>query len=111
MKNFKLIKHRKASLKYYIITLISFIGIVTELKRMEAIGVYNYAAPWYLFWFVTMVLSLIVPTIVVDVYNFKVDKYNRKLKRFLRLKKIEEEKADALDELINSSISLEDIGL
>lgn len=111
MKNLKLIGRRKASLKYYVITLISFIGVVAELKRMEVTGVYNYAAPWYLFWFTVMVLSLIVPTIVVDVYNSKVDKHNHKVKRFLKLKKLEEEKVDALDELINSSISLEDIGL
>lgn len=111
MKNVKLIRQRRASLKYYVVTLISFIGVVAELKRMEATGVYNYAAPWYLFWFTVMVLSLIVPTVVVDVYNTKVDKHNRRIKRFLRLKKMEEERVDALDELINSSISLEDIGL
>ena len=111
MKNTKLMGHRKVTLKYYVVTLIGFIGVTTELKRMEAIGVYNYAAPWYLFWFAVMVLSLIVPTVVVDVYNTKVDTHNRRIKRFLRLKKLEEEKVDALDELINSSISLEDIGL
>lgn len=107
----KLIKHRKVSLKYYVVTLIGFLGAATELKRMGATGVYNYAAPWYLFWFTVMVLSLIVPTVVVDVYNSKVDKYNHKVRKILRLKKLEEEKVDALDELINSSISLEDIGL
>ena len=111
MEKMKLIRHRKVTLKYYVITLISFIGVVAELKRMGATGVYNYAAPWYLFWFTVMVLSLIVPTVVVDVYNSKVDKHNHKVKRFLRLKKLEEEKVDALDELINSSISLEDIGI
>lgn len=111
MKNVKLIRRRKASLKYYVVTLISFIGVVAELKRMEATGVYNYAAPWYLFWFGILVLSLIVPTLVVDVYNSKVDKHNYKVKKLIRLKKMEEERVDALDELINSSISLEDIGL
>lgn len=103
--------YRKVSLKYYVVTLIGFIGVAAELKRMEVTGVYNYAAPWYLFWFTVMVLSLIVPTVVVDVYNSKVDKHNRKVRKLLRLKKLEEEKVDALDELINSSISLKNIGL
>ena len=107
----KLIKHRKVSLKYYVVTLIGFLGAATELKRMGATGVYNYAAPWYLFWFTVMILSLLIPVILVDVYNSKVDKHNYRVKKLIRLKKMEEERVDALAELINSSISLEDIGL
>jgi len=112
MKSFTLWAYRKTSPVILIIQVICLLPLKTELTRLHNIygdirnASFIECLP-YILWLLAALLTPITIYLIDERYNKKVARHNRWVKKQLK-KEIAE--PDALDELISSAISFEDMG-